>query len=239
MTNLETIRNRIKFYIKDVRSTDEEINEVILQTIRDIANETKIFKKVNGFTVHKEKTLYDFRDITRMNEQTETEVSAVTIGSISREGILDWFEETGGQYGLPDPDVTKTTYTESEAESMFVDLLDIFDESGANKTFKFQYHGTAIYHVEDQDWLDENDDKFFGCVCTVIPHIDELLPEDIAYVMSAIIEGCKYHFADTLMTQEDAQVANLYYQRYWQKKQSLVNQFPTQVFSIKGRRVWP
>jgi len=56
--------------------------------------------------------------------------------------------------------------------------------------------------------------------------------------MSAVIEGCKYYINDTFASHTDAQVANVFYQRYWQKKQQLLNQYPSQIFAIQGKRTW-
>ncbi len=235
MTNAEIIRDKVRFHIRDIKFTEYEVDDIVLQVITDIANETGLFKKINGFTIHEDKYLYDFRDITRMNEQTEVELSAVTIGAVPQQDIIEWMQNP--TY-FPDPSIKKTQYVESDAESMLVNVLDIFDYLGRTVTKKFKYHGTSTYYVENETWLKENDKRTFAVTCSVIPHIDELLPEDLQTIMSTIIEGCKYYFNDTLQGQSDAQVANLFYQRYWQKKQALVNQFPTQIISVASNRSW-
>jgi hypothetical protein len=163
------------------------------------------------------------------------EVSEIVIGAIPKLDVIEWLKNPDH---FPSPRVVKDKFLESDAESMFINVLDIFDEFGCAITHKFKFHGTAIYYVEDQDWLDENTGTTKAVVSTVIPHVDELLPEDMEHIMRAIIEGCKYYFNDTLQTTNDAQVANLFYQRYWQKKQELVNTFPTQVFSCPSKRTW-
>ena len=233
--NIDIIRAKVKFHLRDVSVKDIDINQIILQSIEDISNETSLFKKVIGFTVHKEKGLYNFRDTLVMNEQVEEELSSVYIGEVSDNELINFLKDPTN---FPDPEINKTTFIESSGKSEIVKVMDIFDEEGKSVNHKFHYHGIANYFVEDQLWLDENDGKYFAFVAAVKPHITEILPEDISIIMSAVIEGCKYYINDTFASHTDAQVANVFYQRYWQKKQQLLNQYPSQIFAIQGKRTW-
>jgi len=232
--NITTIRGKVKFHIRDISFEDYQIDEMILQIITDIANETKLFKKIIGFTIHEDKKIYDFRDLTRMNERVEIELESVAIEPYTPEDIIDFI--TSGEW--KDPIVDKTTFVEDEGQSLFIDLLDIYDEYGRIITDKFQYHGTAQYYCLNDIWRRENEGVGKCFVASVVPHIDEILQEDIHSIMSAIIEGCKYYFNDTFGSGDDAQVANLYYQRYWQSKQALINKHPTQIFAIGRSKAW-
>ncbi len=235
MSNIQTIAKKVNFHIRDVKSTSDEVEQIILQVISDISHETKLFKKIIGFTVHEDIKVYDFRNITRMNEETEVELQSVTINPYTPEDIIEFLETGEWQ----DPEVIKTEFIEDAAQSTFVDLLDIFDENGYSIREKFKYHGTAQYYCLDDDWRKEEDNVGKAFVASVVPHIDELLEEDMLIIMPAIIEGCKYYFNDTFASTNDAQVANLYYQRYWQKKQALIDQHPTQLISTGGNYRWP
>ena len=230
MTNIEYIREKVKFHVRDVSATTEEIDDIILTVLNDIALEVKLFKKVVGFTIHKDMEVYDFRDILRMNEQVEEELQAVYIGGTPDIRIKNWLK--GGEF--PSPIVLKDKFLESDAQSTFIELVQISDISLKRWTHKFNFTGTADYIVTDTDWLEENDGAKMLAIVKVKPHIDELLEEDIDIVLPCIIEGSKYYFANTLQSTTDSQVANLYYQRYWYKKKELVNAFPTTVFTIRN-----
>ena len=190
MTELEIlalIRAKVRFHIRDVSATDLEMNQVIIQTIEDIGQDTAIFKKVFGFTVHKDKSLYDFRNMLLMNEQVEEELSSVYIGDISDQDLIDFLADPTD---IPSPEINKTTFIEDTAKSSIIKLMDIFDEAGKSVNHKFHYHGISNRFVEDQNWLDENDGKNFAFVAAVKPRLTELLPEDLSTITSAIIEGC-------------------------------------------------
>ncbi len=236
MSNIEIIRNKVRFHVRDVYNKEADLDQIILQTIEDISNETQIFKKVIGFTIQKDKNLYDFRDICRMNEQVEVELAAVTIGEPSTSELIAFLQDPTN---FPDPTIIKDVFVETDGESMFINLLDVFDENGVCISPLFHNHGAASYYVYNDEWLKDNDGVTKAFTASVIPQIDELLPEDLAYIMSTIIEGCKYYYNDTFASASDAQVANIFYQRYWQRKQALINQFPTKIFSIPGKKSWP
>jgi len=232
--NMLKIRSRVKFHIRDVKFSDVEIDAIILQVIEDIANDTKLFKKIIGFTVHEDKGVYDFRDLTRMNERVEIELESVTITPYSVQDIIEYI--SGGEY--KDPEVNKVNFIEDPGQSKFLDLIDIFDEYGMSIYDKFEYHGTAEYYCLNQTWLKSNDGKPKAFTAAVVPAVDEILEEDIITIMPSIIEGCKYYFNDTFTGQNDIQVANVFYQRYWQKRQQLINQYPTQVISKGRNKQW-
>jgi len=231
MAVLDDIREKVKFHIRGINSTDEDIDNIIMQVISDIAQYTSVFKKIVGFTIHADKTLYDFRDLLRINERVEVELQTVTIGDISDEDILDFIMNP---VDLPDPNVDKEVFVEEDAQSMLVSVLDIFDDKGYCISDKFDYHGTSIYYANDIDWLKEKDGVNMAFVAQVIPHPNELLPEDVHYIMPSVIEGCKYYFNDTFQSGNDVQVGNFYYRRYYAKTEELRNLFPTKVISRKS-----
>ena len=231
--NIEYLIKKVKFHIRDIQTDDDEIEELILQVIEDVSNDTQIFKRMYGFSVHSDIKLYNFDSLTTMSETVETELSAVTIEALTAEQI-DSFYDT---LVLPNPVTTQTTYIEVDAQSTYVNLLDIFSEEGESCMHKFKYKGTSEYICFDDEWRSENDLKQFVFVAAVIPHPDELTQTIISKVTSAIIQGVKYYNSDTLEGQADAQVANIYYQRYWQKRQELINNSPTHIFSVPNREV--
>ena len=238
MTNLETLRKKCKFHIQDVKITDDEIDELIYLAIEDIANTTKLFKKLYGFTVYEEMKIYDFEGLTTLNERVEEELSAISMSPITDKQIAD----ACANNTLPSPVVNKELFIEWEGQSNYIDILDIFDENGRSVFDQFYFHGTSEYFCENDEWRKENENKQFVYVATVIPNIDELLPNDLREISSTVIQGVKYYNSDTLESQGDTQVSNIFYQRFWSKMNGLVDKRPTQVFSVastKRERIWP
>ncbi len=232
--NMSYLVKKVKFHTRDIKIEEEELEELILQVIDDIANDTKIFKKILGFSVHEEVKVYDFNALTNMSETVEEELSTVSVMPITPDQIEDFFDTLT----LPNPEIDKDLFIEGDGKSTFLAVMDIFDNTGMEVTNKFKYHGTSEYLCEDEEWRREHDLEQFAYTAAVIPHIDEMLPDTLRIITTAVVQGAKYYNSDTLEGQVDAQVANIYYQRYWQKRQELINRYPTQVFSAGLNKQW-
>ena len=220
--NIQYLRDKVKLHIRDVYTTDEEVDSVILQVIEDIAREVKLFRKLSGFTIEKDKQLYDFRNITRLNEEVETELENVYIGGFTD---LQMKLFLMGREEWPDPLTFKRTFNEQEFMTFF-GVLGLYDEYVRNIMDKFHHTSTSVYMVTDEQWLEDNDGKQMVAMTYGLPKVDELLNEELTMITSCVIEGCKYYFANTLQSATDAQVSNLFYQRYWYKKKELIDQYP-------------
>jgi len=229
------LRNKIKFHIRDISYTDNEIDEVVLQVITDIANDTRIFKKIYGFTVYEGMKIYNFHALTKLNNRLEA--SSITIGGVTQESILDFL--AGGE-NLPSPEIITSVF--DATDHIPLEILDIYDSDGYSITNYFHYEGTTERVCYDEAWLKEHNEETMAFTASVVPDIQELREEELAIVTTAIIEGCKYYFSNTFESTNDGQITNLYYQRYWTKIQALINQFPSRIFahkqSKKSRRRW-
>ncbi|OQX84624.1 MAG: hypothetical protein B6D63_04130 [Candidatus Latescibacteria bacterium 4484_7] len=232
MSNLETLRTKLKFHAKDISVTDDELDMVIEQVFEDIALRTRIFKKAYGFTVHEEIELYDFREIASLNERTEIEISDVTTGTFTDDQIVSFFQNSEE---WPDPEVTKTLFNDDTVSRM-LGVIEIYDEYGVSVTDKFDYIGNEQYACRDKAWRDSMDDKPFLFIGYVVPVLDELRDEDMVTITSTIIEGAKYYIANTMQMPIDNQVSNLYYMRYFNKIKEIINQYPTLVYGVENRR---
>lgn len=228
--NLRTLVDKVKIHVRDTHASETDIGIMVIQVIEDIANRTDLFKKMQGFTVHSDKDSYDFNAMMNMNERVEEELTAVTIEPLDNADLLK-FLATGV---FQDPTVDQDTFIEVTAMSEFIKTLAIYDETGRSVSEMFQYQGSSIYMVHDPEWLKQNDNKNFAYLAIVKPDIDELLPTDINTITSTVIQGCKFYFNDTMQSSTDAQVANLYYQRYFNAMQALQDRFPTKVFGYKS-----
>lgn len=233
--NLIRLDTRLRFHLKDVNNEFAERALIINQVIEEIALETRLFKKIYGFTVHKDKNLYDFRAIGKLNENTEIELQDVFIHDLTPEQIWEYVKTGEWQ----DPEIDKEEFVEENGISAPIGVMDIYDETGHSISHRFKWHGGSQYYCYDEAWLEENDGVTMAFVAYVNPDLDELRDEDIVTITPAIIEGCKYYFFNTFTTKtDDSGVANLYYTRYFQKKQNLIDMFPTQMSSMKGNRTW-
>ena len=228
---MEYLREKVKFHIRDVHYKDTEIDEIILTVIEDIAREVKLFRKLNGFTVHKDKQIYDFFDMSRMNEEVEEELENVYTGGFLPWDLVDFIKNPEGEW--PDPWTIKKTFIEEEFMKTF-GVIGIFDENVRSVMDKFHNTGTVQFVVRDEFWLERNDGKTFAALIYGLPKINEMPDELLNIITSCVIEGCKYYFANTLQSTADTQISNLFYQRYWYKKKELMDMYPTNTFFVEN-----
>jgi len=232
MSNMDTALARVKLLVKDSQVNDEDIQNIILHVIGDIATSTKIFKKLYGFTVHENIELYNFREIARLNEEVEQEPSSIMITDPNAQEIIDFI--TKGEF--PDPTVEKTLESE-EAKSSVIEVMDIFDSDAVSVINKFEYRGSAYYFCPDDRWRSLNDGEKFVFAAWVVPHIDELTPSMLDEILPTIVSGCKFFINDLMHSVDDTQATNYDFMRYYQAKQILLDRYPTAVTSTDTERM--
>ena len=152
MTNAEYLREKVKYHIRDVHLEDDGIDSVIQTVLEDISLGSRVFKKLHGFTVHKDVNLYNFRYLGRLNEQVEKEPTSITFTAPEQQEILDFLKHGT----LPSPTVNKVLQDDL-AQSRVMDVLDIFDDEGRSILDKFEERGSSYYFCYDQEWLNNND----------------------------------------------------------------------------------
>jgi hypothetical protein len=212
---------------------DADLEEMIDTVIGEIAMETRIFKKLYGFTVHESISKYNFRYIARLNEQVEQEPASITFTDPSMVEIIQFINN--GE--IPDIAVEKELLVE-DAQSQFIDLLDIFDERGMSVLHKFEERGSSYYFCYDETWRMINDGKSFAFSGWVKPEISELHNEELTILLPTIISGCKFYVNDILHGVTDTQATNYDYMRWFNNKKSLMDKFPTLVYSTKENTRW-
>jgi len=230
MANIDYLREKVKYHIRDVSLNDDGVDSVIQTVLEDISLGSRLFKKLHGFTVDKDITTYNFRALGRLNEQTEQEPTEITFSAPIQEEI-EAFLTTGV---LPSPTVNKVLQDDL-AQSRVIDVLDIFDGSGVSIMDKFEERGSSYYIVYDQEWLDTHDGEFMCFSAWIVPHIDELADEHLLDITQCVIAGCKFYINDTLHSKEDVQATNYDFMRYHQCKENLTNRYPTTVVSTTDR----
>jgi len=233
MAQIDYLRKKVKIHIRDVNMTDEEIDSIIETVVDEIALETRIFKKLYGFTVHKDIEKYNFRYIARLNEQVEEEPTNIVLGDPSLEDILK-FVDTGV---FPEIPVEKDLRIEPY-QSQFLDLLDIFDSTGTSVIHRFEERGSSYYFCHNEEWRTINDGGRFVFSGWIKPDIAELHDEELSIITPAVISGCKFYVNDTLHSVEDTQATNYDFMRWYQAKENLGNKFPTVVYSTKENTKW-
>jgi len=233
MAQKEWLRNKVKIHVRDVNMTDSELDDIIDTVLNEISLETRVFKKLYGFTVHEDMEQYDFRYIARLNEQVEQEPGNITLGDPSPGDIIKFISE--GTF--PEILVNKNLEIET-AQSQFIDLLDLFDEKGFSVLHRFEERGTSTYFCYNDEWRKQNDLKRFVMAAWVRPDIAELHDEDLSIILTTVIAGCKFYINDILHSVEDTQATNYDFMRWFQNKQRLADRFPTTVYSTKVDGKW-
>jgi hypothetical protein len=222
MDNKEWFRNKVKIHIRDVKMSDDELDGVIGTVIEEVAITTGIFKKIFGFSIHKDKHTYDFRYLARMNERLEHEPTEILFGSPEPSEILD-FLTTGH---LPSPTVNKTLIIEP-GESRLFNVLDVFDKEGVSIMDRMEQRSSYEYFVYDNEWLRTYDNEQCAFIGSIIPDLNELHEENMLDIVHTVIAGCKFYINDTLHSPEDTQATNYDFMRWFQAKEILMNRFPT------------
>ena len=233
MAQIDWLRNKIKLHIRDVNMTASELDDLIDTLLTEIALETRIFKKLYGFTVHKDIEKYNFRYLARMNEQIEEEPTKITLLEPSTSDILNFISE--GTF--PTIPVEKELEIEKE-QSQFLDLLDIFDEYGGSILDKFEERGSSYYFCYDEEWRELNDNKRFVFTAWVKPEVGELHDEELSILLPTLISGAKFYVNDTLHSPDDVQASNYDYMRWFQNKKLLQDRFPTVAYSTERNLQW-
>jgi hypothetical protein len=233
MAQKDWLRKKVKIHIRDVNMSESELDGIIDTVLTEIALETRLFKKLYGFTVHADIEKYNFRYLARMNEQVEEEPGNIVLGDITP-GDLAEFISNGV---FPEIPVDKNLEVDPY-QSQFLDLLDIFDEDGNSVLDKFEERGSSYYFVYDEEWRKKNDDKRFVFSGWVKPDINELHDEDLSIILHTVIAGCKFYVNDTLHSPEDTGATNYDFMRWFQGKENLMNRFPTSVYSTRENNRW-
>ena len=233
MAQKDWLRKKVKIHIRDVNMTDSELDDIIDTVVTEIALETRIFKKLYGFTIHENIEKYNFRYLARMNEQVEEEPCNIVLGNIGTNDLLDFI--ANGSF--PEIPVDKNLEVEPY-QSQFLDLLDVFDENGLSVLDIFEERGSSWYFLYDEQFRNINDEKRFVFSAWVKPDINELHDEDLSIILSTVISGCKFYVNDTLHSPDDTQATNYDFMRWHQGKENLRNRFPTTVYSTREDKQW-
>lgn len=233
MAQKDWLRNKVKIHIRDVNIENSELDDIIDTVLTEIALETRIFKKLYGFTVHEDIDRYNFMYIARMNEQVEEEPTNIIIEEPPLEEIIDFIENGN----FPDIAVDKNLEVEPY-QSQFFDLMDIYDENGDSVLSKFEERGSSYYFVYDEAWRKINDQKRFVFSAWIKPDVNELHDEQLSMILHTVIAGCKFYINDTLHSPDDTQATNYDFMRWFQGKEQLMNKFPTTVYSTKENYKW-
>ena len=236
MAQIDWLRKKVRLHIRDIQLEDGDIDDTIRTVISDIASQTKIFKKLYGFTIDKDISLYNFRYIARLNEQVEEEPVTITFGDPTTEDLLD-FLQTGN---IPSPTVNKELQIE-EHQSRLLDVLEIYDGKGFSALDKFEERGSSYYYCYDELWRNVNHGKAFAFAGWVSPKVEELHEEQLEDILFTVIAGVKFFLYDILHSPNDTQATNYDFLRYHQAKEELLNRYPTMVTAYtnsKRSRRW-
>jgi len=221
------IADDYKVYIKNVSLEDDEISELLKQAVEDIASETRVFKTIVGFSVEPDVEYYDFEAIFGLYCATVTDIKTLSFSSpITLNDIMNGV--------FPDMVITNTV-DYPKPDHMILDVNDIFDTEGKSITERFTFLSGYNYRNK---LFDEKIDKVepyqAAAVISFVPD-PKIIDEDIERrIRPAIIAGLKYFANDIYNDTDNAQVANLYYQRYFAAKRELINKYP--VSAAIGRR---
>ncbi len=234
--------NDYRVFVKNVTLDDSEWNTLLEQVVSDIAHETRIFKKMVGFTVEPTLEYYDFEAISELHDKFEVEIDNITIGSFDFDDVISISNGC-----VPTLSTTEVELN-PESENMILDVHDVMNTDAKSIFRDFTYMQGYTYR----------NDKYDDCYqpCDVQPALATCdQPNDEAFVVQegvekaiavisfepdpalitadiekrikpAIIAGLKFFANDIYNDKDDAAVANVFYQRYFSAKRELINKYP-------------
>ena len=222
MSNLDIIRKKVKYHIRDIIAEPEDVDDVIDTVFREISTEIPWAHKNYGFQVFKDIKDYNFHMLAKLNEQVELVPEEIAItGGYTEEQYVNFFN-TGE---IPDPKVEKTLVVDTN-EADVIHVINIYNEYGVDVSDKFKERGANWYTVEDEGWLELNDKRPFVFTAQVVPEINELDDYMMNMILPVMIEGVKFYVSNTMQSGADSQVANYFYMRYYNRKKDLRNLVP-------------
>jgi hypothetical protein len=230
MSNLDIIRQKVKYHIRDIVAEPEDVDDVIDTVFREISVEIPWAEKNYGFQVFKDIRDYNFHMLAKLNEQAELVPAYISsTGGYTSEQFTQFFE-TGE---IPDPKVEKILVVDKN-EADVIHVLNIYNEYGVDVSDKFKERGANWYRVEDETWLNLNDGKPFVFTAQVVPGIEELDDYMLNMILPVMIEGVKFYVANTMQSGADSQVANYFYMRYYNRKKDLRNLVPNIAYTTQN-----
>ena len=230
-----------KVFVKNVTLSDAEWQILLEQVVADIANETRIFKKMVGFTVEPTVEYYDFQAITSLHDKLTFDIYNITIGSFTFDDIMSISK------GCVPSLTTTAAGVYSNLGNMILDVHDIIatDTRSLFKDFRYvqgytyrnmNYDPCAnVCEVDTsvEDCVQKGDEAFIVddakkaiAIVSFEPDLSAIPPELERRIKPAIIAGLKFFGNDIYNDQENAAVANLFYQRYFAAKRELINKYP-------------
>ena len=129
-----------------------------------------------------------------------------------------------------------------EATEYYTDVLDIVDERDVSLLDYIHEREHGLWAIDDfkkcscECKLKEGDTVYF--IRKKIGKIDHLEPEIYQKLMTAMTEGIMYHIQNAIPSNEDAQIGNYSYQRFFNAKKDLQNNMPQYASPHRRRKGW-
>jgi len=228
--------NDYRVFVKNVTLSDAEWDTLMKQVVSDVAQETRIFKKLVGFTLEPTLEYYDFEAISGLHDKLDVEITNITIGSFDFEDIMKIAKDGC----VPSLDTIEDEEFILD-ENMILDVNDIIDTSAKSIFKKFTFMQGYTYATcalpcettanadcdqpQDEAFYVNNDKKAIAII-SFEPDPDKITADIERRIKPAIIAGLKFFANDIYNDKDDAAVANLFYQRYFAAKRELINKYP-------------
>jgi len=218
---------KYKFFVRDMSISDDDLTNLISIVINDIAKTTHFFKRLLAFSITRDFTDYNFSLILKLNNRVRTDLDSVTIESMTEDDILNWLK-TYDESIIPNVAIT-TESVGSEINEILLSVNDVLIEDQITSKLKsafnkFEYLTSNIYRVTDFSFMPRDEEIIQSiATCSVIPDIDNISYDEIAYIENALIEGIKYYTTMSYSSSVDQDTTALLLKKYENEKKSLMS----------------
>lgn len=214
--------NNYKFYVRDIGIIDADLTNVLNDVISDIAINTKIFKRVFGFTLEPNINQYNIKHLYQLSDKLQIVINGINYTDYTNVNDLLQTFKNKGNIGAGDIKVDETLDTSiKNTYCDYLECVDIFDNSFNSYMNYFEPIN------KDEFWLTFTPKESIEVtgIVSVNPLVNEITNNIENQIRFAIISGLKA-YVHTLENHPNAQEGLVLNKQFEYDKQKLMNQSP-------------
>ena len=250
--------SKYRKYVRNMEISDKELEEILTDTINDIARDTKIFKDFFGVRFTSCEYEYDLKAMYEFNlELNEDAVINDVLVAEDDDGksrdYVSFLVSDKKTCELYDDDilvekeqrVVKGKHTFLSVDSIIYIRNENDDYKGRiinlndGQFMKILGNGYAVLDtIKMEATFGSTYDLYSLVAVNIVPDFKTISDEMLMIMNDSIVKGLKYQIADMYNDVNNEQGANLQYQRYYSAKKQLLYNYPQLSFPSETRNKW-
>jgi hypothetical protein len=220
--------NRYKIHIRDTQFSDDEIYTLIKDVFIEIASETRIFKDTFAFSISKNESVYNIREMYDVFQYYNDEPTIDFVETMTVDSLI----EEDAKNILINPTLDPKGLHSTSDDVCYNDYKHLIDLAYYNKdTRRIDYVRNKWFQMitpdEYQLTLELSDKEQYDIIClvSIIPNINNVDANVERVLRRTVIDGIKYYASSAYMNVSNEQVTNLLYQRYYNSRKQLTFEY--------------